>query len=82
MDNGKIEKQNFVILMHFIFVEHVTEVDQDHHVNVRNTVIVHVVHVIATNIDVVKIMMANIVVNIDVVSKMCNSCFSDIYAIW
>jgi hypothetical protein len=45
---------------------HVIEVVRDlvnHHV--KNIVIVHVVHVTAMNIDVVKTMIANIVVNID-----------------
>ncbi len=49
------------------YLEHVIEVDRVHHVNhhVRNIVIVHVVHVIEMNIDVVKITMENIVEIID-----------------
>lgn len=63
--------------MIYQFVEHAIEVDLAHHVNlhVRSIVIVHVVHVIEMNIVVMKIMMANIVVNIDVVEKLKASFF-------
>jgi hypothetical protein len=89
MDNGKIRCLcDFLSKDVFEYLEHVIEVDQDHHVNhhVRNTVIVPVVHVIEVNTDVVRTMMANIVVNIDDVEKF-NIAFFDIsekskHAIW
>jgi hypothetical protein len=69
MDNGKLKfylKISLISLFLFYVVEYAIEVDLDHHVNhVRNIVIVHVVHVIEMNIDVVKITMENIVEIID-----------------